>query len=62
MDVMAIDLSRELGTNFNSSSINELNTNKNVFLYLNFENKITGSITLVILQLNNFYIQLLLTY
>lgn len=62
MDVMAIDLSRELGTNFNSSSINELNTHKKVFLYLNFENKITGSITLVILQLNNFYIQLLLTY
>lgn len=43
MDVIAIGSCRELGTNFNSLSINELNTQKNGFL--NFESKIIGNIT-----------------
>lgn len=51
MDVIAIDSCTELGTNFNSLSINELNTQKNVSLYLNFESKITGNVTLVIFKL-----------
>lgn len=51
MDVIAINSCSELGTNFNSLSINELNTQKNVSLYLNFESKITGDVTLVIFKL-----------
>lgn len=52
MDVIAIDSCTELGTNFNSLSINDLNTQKNVSLYLNFESKITGNVTLVIFKLH----------
>lgn len=51
MDVIAMNSCSELGTNFNSLSINELNTQKNVSLYLNFESKITGDVTLVIFKL-----------
>ena len=40
----------ELGTNINSLSVNALSTYKNGFLYLNFQSKITGNITLVIFK------------